>query len=70
MDTILTYRQERAIETVRRIEAAGWTFKPYSWSPVIKGWWVKADGSTLEQMRRGDPKEFYTGAETVAELYL
>ena len=67
---ILTYAQQQAYDTVERIVAEGWEFKAYSYTPQVKGWWIKNDGDTSHEMRRGDPKEVYEGARLVAELYL
>jgi len=67
---MMTFAQQQAYDTVEQIVARGWQFKGYSYTPQVKGWWVKDDGNPIHEMRRGDPKEFYEGALAVAELYL
>ena len=68
MDTY--YTAEQAYQTVEDLVAAGWEFKSYSYTPQVKGWWVKDDGDPVHGMRRGDPKPFYDGAMATAQLYL
>jgi len=67
---MLTYAQQQAQEIVEQIVAAGWKFKVHTYVPEMRGWWTRADGDPIHEMRRGDPKEFYAGAQTVADLYL
>jgi len=66
----MTHQQQQAQKAVEEITGQGWTFKVWSYTPEMTGWWVKDDGDTVHGMRRGDPKPFYQGALAVQELYL
>jgi hypothetical protein len=63
------YTQNQAIETVKRLVAAGWQFKAHSFTPQMKGWWILPSDDQTKAMRRGDPKLFHQGAIETAELY-
>ena len=68
----MTTRQQQAIEAVKSITEAGWTFEWYSSRPgaTFCGWWRLLNSDTsIKSMRRGDPKPFYEGALVVKELY-
>ena len=65
----MNYTQDQQMQIVENLIASGWTFASYAYTPIVKGWWIKASGNAVESMRRGDPKPFHAGAIATAELY-
>jgi hypothetical protein len=55
-------------EAVEKLIATGWRFEVWTYSPTMKGWWLRP-GDPICAMRRGDPKEFYSGAIATVQLY-